>query len=93
MTSTGHVHKYKKVNIATKLNKKYFVFRCVLNCSHYLPVKLIIGKEALCHKCEKPFIISDKDAVKPKCKDCINKRPIENQEDVEEMLRSIGVIK
>lgn len=89
----GHVHKYKKVNIAVKANKKYFVFRCVLDCTHYTPEKFIIGKSALCHKCEKSFIIKDKDAVKPKCKDCINSRPKEiDRESIEELLKKVGAI-
>ena len=84
------IHKYKRVNIATK-PKEYFVFRCVLsNCSHYITELLIIGKNSLCWNCNNPFVIS-RHKAKPVCDSC---RIDTNEEDekVVEILKGIGVI-
>lgn len=89
-----HVHKYRKMNIAVKPGKKYFVYQCVLDCSHYVPEKLINGKKSLCWKCNKEFIIKNPNQVKLKCADCSTNKEINDEEldKIKNILKNVGVI-
>jgi len=89
------VHKYKKVDLAVSKDESYLVFRCMLNCSHYIREDLIVGKESICWGCETPFVVRTKYKVKPKCDNCINRREATNVEykKAEDALRAAGVIK
>jgi hypothetical protein len=87
------IHKYKRVDLATTKDKSYLVFRCVLNCSHYILAPLIIGKESLCWSCEKPFSIKSKEVVKPKCENCIRHRENPEVAKAKEILIEMGIVK
>lgn len=58
------------MNIGRK--SKYEVLRCTLpDCSHFIQIELAVGKEALCPRCDKPFIL-DGEAIKLKTPHCID---------------------
>jgi ribosomal protein S27AE len=68
-----HIHRYKKVNLATTPHKEYLVYRCILpNCNHYLQPALLIGKQASCPRCGEEYIIAADLArlTKPHCRKC-----------------------
>lgn len=49
------VHKYLRVK--TKKNERV-IFRCVLpGCMHYITEEFIVGKESICWRCPKVFVI------------------------------------
>jgi hypothetical protein len=65
-----HIHKYQKVKWG---KKKTIIWRCVLEgCPHYLHNEVIEKRKSLCHKCNRPFIMT-KDKmrrVQPRCDMC-----------------------
>lgn len=73
-----HLHKYRRVNIGRKAD--YWVMQCKLpKCNHYVPmvtkvsVPALVGKIALCNKCNDPFEL-DRYALQkaePVCRDCV----------------------
>lgn len=73
-----HIHRYRRVNIGKE--KDYWVMQCSLpHCNHYVPmtaknkVPYLIGKIAICNKCNDPFEL-DRNALtkeKPVCNLCI----------------------
>ena len=68
-----HIHRYKRVNLATTPHKKYPVYRCILpNCNHYISPALLIGKQASCPRCGVEYVITADLArlVKPHCRKC-----------------------
>ena len=86
----NHIHKYKRINMATK-PKQYLVYACMLNCTHYIPEKLIRGKVSICWNCDAPFTIHLKDIAKPICDNCIIAKKEGNRE-IEGILKEIGVV-
>lgn len=71
MRSIDHIHKYRR----RKYNKLYYY--CIHpECSHTIHRDLLLGKRAICNRCEEPFIINSTSLqrVKPWCcnKDCPN---------------------
>lgn len=69
-----HVHKYKRA----KLGKDYLVYKCMLpNCPHYLPRKLVVGRQSLCWICAGQFIMSTESSsmTRPHCPQCTRRRP------------------
>ena len=61
-------HKYKRLKMGR--GKDYIVFRCdIPGCPHYVPRDLVTGRETICWKCGKTFIMSTKDShhSKPSC--------------------------
>lgn len=75
MSVKKHVHKYKREDIG--VNKPYLVFRCVLDCTHYLQAKWIKGKKSICWRCGNEFTIEHIHSrmAKPHCSDCIKRKP------------------
>ena len=67
-----HIHRYELVDIGVR--RPYVVGRCTWpNCSHYLPKKLIRGKQSVCEICHEPYIIpmqESKIPVRPRCERC-----------------------
>lgn len=63
-----HVHKYFKVIYPSG----WVIFKCVLNCTHFIDSKLLAGREAICWRCGESFIISEKHVLlkKPHCDNC-----------------------
>lgn len=64
-------HKYEKRDLGVA--KPYMVQHCALkSCTHYLSMTAAIGKESLCWKCDKPFILTRLSArlKQPRCLDC-----------------------
>jgi hypothetical protein len=92
-----HVHKYKKKFIG---KNKYCVYMCVIpRCTHYIQPDLLEGKEAICWRCEKSFIVSRSNTnlspsrctQKPICIDCKrrkNKSAIE-QISIEDIMKIV----
>lgn len=83
----NHIHKFKKVDLATS-GKPYLVYKCMMpTCSHYVPINLAEGKMCACWGCGDPMIItretlhhsSNKPAARPKCPNCIVRK---NAKDV-----------
>lgn len=81
-TKTDHIHRYKKVNIASK-EKPYEVYKCQKPlCTHYIPVKLAEGKMCECNICNGMMLITKavlthsggKPMTKPRCLDCIKRK-------------------
>ncbi len=64
------IHKYKRINLSSKKDKKHYVFQCILpNCPHYISAALIAGKMSHCHECDRVFVI-EKNKRKPICSEC-----------------------
>ena len=61
-------HKYRRVKMGRE--KDYIVYRCDLpSCPHYVPKYLAVGRESICWKCGKTFILNGKNLTqaKPTC--------------------------
>jgi len=86
-----HIHKYRRINIASKGKEKYNVFKCMEpDCNHYLPQEnLIIGRKSICFSCGNSFIVKTKNFAKAVCEDCKG-HSLESK--VEDILKDIGVI-
>ena len=96
-----HHHKYRRVNIARKGNPPYFVMQCQ-TCPSYSPMKTklsaptLVGKIAICNKCENKFELSRRALrmSKPVCDDCVgvaNKVVVSDPfEELEKILREDG---
>lgn len=78
----NHIHKYKKVDIATG-DKEFLVYKCMKPlCSHYIRMDLAEGKMCECNVCGDPMIItretlvhsSGKPMAKPRCNNCVKRR-------------------
>ena len=66
-----HIHKYVRMKLGSK---GFTVYKC-LECSHFVPEKLIIGREARCARCDQPFIVTKELMFRrPHCKDCIKRK-------------------
>lgn len=66
----NHVHKYRRKFLG---KKGYTVYACALpNCLHYVRRELAEGKESICWRCGKKFVITKADLrrAKPHCKKC-----------------------
>lgn len=98
-----HTHKYKKINKARRGNPPYYVMQCILpGCNSYTPMdtKLsgpsLIGKIALCNKCDKPFELTRR-AIRqtnPVCDDCVESRENIEVKKAEEFFQKLeGEIK
>ena len=61
-------HKYHRVKMGK--TREYIVYRCALpTCTHYILRELVVGRESLCHRCGKAFILTNKSIqrAKPTC--------------------------
>lgn len=70
MAKKNHIHKYQR-----KSQRNRDVYACVLpDCTHYLELAFIVGKETICNRCGNPTIIrmerNGKIRHRPHCKDC-----------------------
>lgn len=79
MSVRKHVHKYKREDIG--VNQKYLVYRCVLDCTHYIQARFIKGKKSICWRCGKEFIIElpHSRMTKPHCSDCIKRKGVDGK--------------
>ena len=68
-----HIHKYVRKKFGSK---GFIIYRCILpGCTHFISADLIIGRESICNKCDKPFIITINLALaRPHCIDCTKGR-------------------
>jgi hypothetical protein len=86
--NTGHIHRYKRVNIGDP-RKKYKVYRCmVAACSHYVRPELAEGRLAECWRCREPFVL-DKKAItlaKPHCSKCVQSTKTKTATDITRFL-------
>jgi len=68
-----HIHKY----IRHKLGKnKYEVFRCAIpGCVHFITASLIVGRESVCWRCGRVFVVTaDLVRKKPHCAACTRRK-------------------
>lgn len=82
-----HLHKYNRIRTRAKFKRAgrfanimikegQLLYACVLpDCTHTTPVdsaRLLIGKIALCSKCNTPFVMTKESILlaKPHCVDC-----------------------
>lgn len=93
--SEHKVHKY--LRIKTEKNER-ILFRCVLpNCSHYIMEEFIIGKECICWRCSKVFVILGrmKYRTRPYCELHIKRKEMVEElvpgDAVNELLKKVGV--
>lgn len=87
MPAQNHTHKYKKVRL--KANKKFEVWACQLNCSHYLQKEFLPGKLSICWKCLKEFELTKSlIKAKPTCKECKITKEVK---PVDSILKSLGI--
>jgi hypothetical protein len=83
MSSKEHVHKYRRVDIATKEGKEYWVMQCSLDgCTHYTPMKTKLsaprlkGSKSICNRCGDTFVL-DRRAIRmaePCCFACVERK-------------------
>lgn len=98
----NHIHRYKKVNLSRQESKEYFVYRCQMpNCTHYVPIDLAEGKLCLCNRCLEPMLIgkiqlngsSGGPMAKPHCVACIQRKKVEEVDQVAEFLNLTRIVK
>lgn len=82
----NHIHRYKKVNLSKE--GEYWVYKCQKPaCSHYVPLRLALGRLCECNRCFEPMLIGKEQLsgsggrpmAKPHCINCIEHR---NTEDI-----------
>jgi len=73
MPEPKHIHTYER----SRANPK--VYRCIdPDCTHYHSAEFLVGKRALCNKCQEAFVLEraqlvGKNSVKrPLCLNCSN---------------------
>jgi hypothetical protein len=90
-----HIHKYKKVNLATTPGKEYLVYKCLQPlCSHYIPLHLAEGKACECNRCGDVMIITRNTLVQsggnpmalPHCESCIKRKNPDNVNAIADFL-------
>ena len=91
---TKHIHKYKKIDLSSKKNKRYPVWACQLpNCTHYTTKKQVIGNLCICWVCgETCIVLKENDGqvrAKPHCPKCTKKIKPESVSD--DMLEKLGI--
>ena len=66
-----HYHKY----IRKRFKSGYTIYKCT-TCRHYIHENLLVGREALCWRCNRVFTAVEKDATlkKPHCLNCTRGR-------------------
>lgn len=93
----NHLHRYKKVNLATN-GGEYWVYRCTKPaCSHYIPIALAEGKLCECNRCGEAMIIGRETMTKssgrpmtlPHCGDCIKRRRTDDVDKIKEFLEGV----
>lgn len=90
-------HKVRRKNLTRDKEKKpYLVHACILpGCHFYMACHLMLGKEVICNRCDKPFIMDARSIVesKPHCKDCTKKRRTTVIKDValEDFMSKLGL--
>ena len=90
MSKSNHkVHKYIRVNVT----KTWVIYKCCLpNCPHFVPVKLVIGRDCICYRCGNVFTMTNHTSTlkRPHCKDCTGKdimqrKPYEELNDLQNL--------
>lgn len=86
-----HIHKYRRVKIGKK--RDYTVYKCALNCSHYITPDLIRDRKSICWACGKEFVIQVKHTrqVRPTC-GCKQQTP-KSKEETDNVLKEIGLLR
>ena len=72
--ATNHVHKFKRKTYKTSGTHMFFC--CLPDCYFKSEPDFLVGKESICHRCGKVFILNmySITLVKPHCDDCTIKR-------------------
>jgi hypothetical protein len=79
----NHLHRYKKVNLASHGKEPFLVYRCTKpSCSHYIRLDMAEGRLCECNRCGQPMLIgretltksSGKPMALPHCSECIQRR-------------------
>jgi hypothetical protein len=99
MKKNQHTHKYERINIGSR--QPYIVYRCVLDCPHYVREVEIVGRSAACWRCGRTFTITEALAIKkrPHCGACTRgeksgakearTETVKGTESVEELLKKL----
>lgn len=85
-----HIHKYKRI----RFKSGHTIFRCMLpGCSHFIREELLQGREAICWKCKKAFIILTIELKFPHCENCYRGRKKEvkfDKDAIDILMSTIG---
>ena len=101
MAKPNHIHKYKKVNLATSPGKAYWIYKCQLPlCSHYVPIHLSEGKACECNRCGDVMLISKavlthsggKPMLLPHCPNCIKRKKSADVDAIADFLEKVKPI-
>lgn len=68
MTPAEHIHKYIRV----VYKSGWTIYKCVLNCTHFVDSKQLTGRSCLCWRCGEAFQLNNlhTQLKKPHCNDC-----------------------
>lgn len=100
--SKTHVHQYRRATgrrtRENKDSKMQNYYKCILpDCTHYVRDFMILGKNCICNRCGKVFVLSNSLRLIgniPHCKECTKKynRTVKEELDVEENTSSTEVV-
>lgn len=94
----NHIHKYKKVNLATLPGKKYIVYKCMQPlCNHYVPMHLAEGKVCECNRCGDVMTITRNTLIQsggkpmalPHCDGCIKRKDSKRVDAIADFLKNV----
>lgn len=91
MPGMKHLHKYSRKKIGK--DGHYHIMACVLpDCTHYLPIKLAVGKNTECFGCGDSFILTVHDLkLKPACEVCKPKLSEDDIDIADKILRNLNI--
>jgi hypothetical protein len=75
---SGHLHKYKKVNLSRNPGRKpFWVYKCIKPaCTHYIRVELAENKLCECNRCGQTMLIGKQtlQLTLVHCNECTKKK-------------------
>lgn len=98
MSKATHIHKYKKINLATAPGKSYWVYKCLKPmCTHYIPLHLAENKACECNRCGDVMLVSKavlthsggKPMLLPHCPACVKRKKSEDVDAISEFLKEV----
>jgi len=72
MPPATHIHKYIRVVYPSG----WVIYKCVLNCTHFIEAKMLAGRSCVCWRCGETFVTDERSTQlkKPHCEDCTKGR-------------------
>jgi hypothetical protein len=89
-----HIHKYRRIKIGK--NKDYVVYKCFLDCPHYITPELVIGRMSICWYCGNEFEMTKASLkLKPTC-GCYKQgtpriEEIDEEDESDLLLKNLGL--